>query len=75
MVVIIDGSEIGQTNIADVEEEYGVFVENLKVHLLVKGCRFNLNTRILVNPAINPRKKKKGNGYHIFTSKYFNADT
>lgn len=61
MVVIIDGSEIGQTNISNVEDEYGVFVENLKVHLLVKGCRFNLKTRMLANPAINPRKKK-GNG-------------
>lgn len=58
MVVIIDGTEIGQTNILDVEEDYGIFVENLKVHLLVKGCRFNLKTRTLANPAINPRKKK-----------------
>lgn len=58
MVVIIDGTEIGQTNISAVEEEYGIFVENLKVHLLVKGCRFNLKTRMLANPAINVRKKK-----------------
>lgn len=58
MVVIIDGSEMGQTNIIDVEDKSGVFVENLKVHLLVKGCRFDLKTRELANPAINPRNKK-----------------
>ena len=59
MVVIIDGSEIGQTNIADVKDEHAVFVENLKVHLLVKGCRFNLKSRTLANPAISTRKKKE----------------
>ena len=57
MVVIIDGSGIGQTNIADVGDDHAVFVENLKVHLLVKGCRFNLKTRTLANPAISSRKK------------------
>ncbi|MBZ9728063.1 cyanophycinase [Salegentibacter sp. JZCK2] len=60
MVVIIDGSGIEQTNIAEVEAEYGVFVENLKVHLLVKGCRFDLKTRTLANPAISQRKKNDG---------------
>ncbi|MFN3756451.1 MAG: cyanophycinase [Flavobacterium sp.] len=58
MVVIIDGSEIGQTNFAYVEDEYGVFVEDMKVHMLIKGCRFNLQTRILSNPAISPSKMK-----------------
>ena len=57
MVVLIDGTEIGQTNIPDVEDEYGVFVENLKVHLMVKGCRFNLKTRMIANPAKNPKEK------------------
>lgn len=58
MVAIIDGSEMGQSNIAEVDDEYGVFVENLKLHLLIKGCRFNLKTRKLANPAINTRTKK-----------------
>ena len=53
MVVIIDGSEMGQSNISEVEEGYGIFVENLKVHLLVKGCQFNLETRTLVNTSIS----------------------
>jgi cyanophycinase len=58
MVVIIDGKEIEQTNITDVEDNCGVFVENLKVHLLVKGCRFNLKERKLANPAVNVRDKQ-----------------
>lgn len=52
MVVIIDGRYIKQTNITNVQEGESVFVENLKVHLLIKGCRFSLNDRKLHNPAI-----------------------
>ena len=50
-VVIIDSANMGQSNIADEEDECGVFVENLKVHLLVKGCRFNLKSGMIANPA------------------------
>jgi cyanophycinase len=52
MVVIIDGRNINQTNITDVEEGEPVFVENLIVHLLVKGCQFSIADRTLANPAI-----------------------
>ncbi|MCP0912980.1 MULTISPECIES: cyanophycinase [Legionella] len=52
MVVIIDGREICQTNITSVSEGEAVFVENLRVHLLVKGCQFSMETRKLANPAI-----------------------
>lgn len=54
MVVIIDGRHINQTNITDVEEGEPVFVENLKVHLLVRGCRFSIANRSLADPAIPP---------------------
>lgn len=52
MVVIIDGRYINQTNITNVTEGETVFVENLKVHLLIKGCHFYLDKRELANPAI-----------------------
>ena len=52
MVVIIDGRDINQTNITNVKEGEAVFVENLKVHLLVKGCHFSIDKRKLSNPAI-----------------------
>ncbi|MFA5960181.1 MAG: cyanophycinase [Tatlockia sp.] len=47
MVVIIDGRNISQTNITEAYIGEPVYVENLKVHLLVKGCRFSLKTRKL----------------------------
>lgn len=56
MVVIIDCRNIGQTNITEVEDGEAVFVENLTVHLLVKGCQFSIAHRSLANPAI-PSKK------------------
>lgn len=51
MVVIIDGRLMRQTNISSALPGEPVFVENLKVHLLVKGCRFSIKTRKLYNPA------------------------
>jgi cyanophycinase len=52
MVVIIDGRNINQTNITNVKVGEAVFVENLKVHLLVKGCHFAIDKRELTNPAM-----------------------
>lgn len=57
MVVIIDGRNIDQTNINDVEEGEPVFVENLIVHLLIKGCQFSIAKRTLANPAIPLERK------------------
>jgi cyanophycinase len=59
MAVIIDGSQIGQTNINDAGEGTAVFVENLKVHLLVENCRFSLSERAFEVPAIKPSAKKQ----------------
>ena len=42
MVVIIDGRDITHTNVYKVTSGLPIYVENLKVHLLVKGCRFDL---------------------------------
>lgn len=57
-VVIIDSTNVGQSNIAEEEQdECGVFVENLQVHLLVKGCRFNLKSRMIANPTRNTTYK------------------
>lgn len=48
MVVIIDGADIGFTNIADVDDGCGVCVENLRVHALVRGNKFDLRERRFV---------------------------
>lgn len=57
MVVIIDGDHIAQTNMATASEQEALFVENLIVHLLVKGCRFSIKNRKLMNPAISRKYK------------------
>lgn len=54
MVVIIDGRSINQSNITQVHDGQPIFVENLKVHLLVKGCYFSLEKRTLNEPAMSP---------------------
>lgn len=58
MVVLIDGKHIGQTNITDAESGEPVYVEDLKVHLLVGGCRFSLKTCRPEDP-IQPRQRKR----------------
>jgi cyanophycinase len=45
MVIIIDGQELGHTNIAYAEENTAICVENLKVHILAKGNGFLLKER------------------------------
>lgn len=44
MVVIIDSRYIEQTNVSDVEKGDPIYVDNLRVHLLVRNCEFNIHT-------------------------------
>jgi len=44
MVVIIDARHIEQTNVSSVEKGEPIYVDNLRVHLLVKNCQFNIHT-------------------------------
>lgn len=44
MVVIIDAREVEQTNVYDVEKGDPIYVDNLRVHLLVRNCEFNIHT-------------------------------
>lgn len=48
MVIIIDGNEIKQTNITEIENGTPVCVENLRVHILAKGCRFSVKERRMI---------------------------
>jgi len=56
MVVIIDGKDVGQTNVSTVPDDLPIYVENLRVHLLVKNCRFDIRMAQLHNPAIDKSK-------------------
>jgi cyanophycinase len=59
MVVIIDGKEISYTNITEVDEEDPIYVENLKVHILVKGCKYHLENRLMIEPRHVHKKASK----------------
>ena len=48
MVVIIDGNEILKTNVTETEDNDPIFVENLKVDLLVKGNKFSIKERKMI---------------------------
>ncbi len=45
MVVIVDGHNIKQSNIADIAEGSPISIDNLIVHFMSKGDKYNLNTR------------------------------
>ncbi len=57
MVVIIDGSEIEQTNITEITDGDPIYVENLKVHLLAKGSKFSIAERKIIYKNINGKKR------------------
>ena len=48
MVVIIDGQDVGHTNIAYAKEDTPLCIENLRVHILSSGSGYLLNERKFV---------------------------
>jgi cyanophycinase len=58
MIVVIDGSEIQQTNITDADESTPIYVENLKVHLLAKNSKFSIAERRVMKEKKEAAKKK-----------------
>ena len=58
MVIIIDGKDIGHTNIAYAEDETPLCVENLKVHILKKGNGFLLKERQFVPSKLDSEREK-----------------
>ena len=50
MVVIIDGRNIDKTNIHTVDDNCPIYVENLKVHLLVKNCILRIADNEIIAP-------------------------
>ncbi len=52
-VIIVDGSDIGHSNILDIEEGGGIAVENLRIHSLVSGYGYDFKQRRLLIPTGN----------------------
>jgi len=44
MVIIIDGRYIEETNVSTALKGAPIYVDNLRVHLLVRNCEFNIST-------------------------------
>ncbi len=58
MVIIIDGNDVGHTNIAYAPVDSPLCIENLRVHVLCKGSGYNLEKRKFV-PSIEDLKEEK----------------
>jgi len=61
MVIIIDGKDIGHTNIAYVDEGAAICVENLRVHILCRNNGFLLEERTFI-PAKEDLAMEKAKG-------------
>lgn len=59
MVIIIDGANIGHTNIAYAEEGYPLNIENLTVHILSHGTNFLLKERKFIPSRGDMQKLRK----------------
>jgi cyanophycinase len=58
MVIIIDGKDIGHTNIAYADEDYPLNIEGLKVHILSNGTKFLLKERQFIPSAEDMQKER-----------------
>ncbi|MES2618581.1 MAG: cyanophycinase [Bacteroidota bacterium] len=52
-VVIIDGRHIRHNNIADIEEGASISVENMIVHIMEKGNKYNARTKVFEAADVN----------------------
>lgn len=44
-VTIVDGDQIGSTNVAEIEKGGVVAVSDIRIHVLTSGCSFDIHTR------------------------------
>jgi cyanophycinase len=51
-VVIVDGSEIGHSNIMTIEPGLPIAVENIRIHSLVHGYSYNFKKRLFIKPTM-----------------------
>ncbi|MCE3225531.1 MAG: cyanophycinase [Bacteroidetes bacterium] len=62
MVIIIDGKDVGHTNIAYAENDTPLCIESLKIHVLCNGCGFRFSDRKFIPSKENLRIEKKLKG-------------
>ncbi len=71
MVIIIDGRYITRCNIRTVKTADPIYVNNLHVHLLIRGCRFSFQTKKLCRPQRSIADKNIKKNKKIFGKKLF----
>lgn len=59
MVVIIDGHDIGASNVADVPDGAPLFVENLRVHCMIRGNTYHLRERQFYSSSQEPEARSQ----------------
>ena len=57
-VIIVDGSDIGHSNIIDIEPGEPIAVENIRIHSLVNGYGYDFKNRCVVTPELNKKQNK-----------------
>ena len=55
-VIIVDGCDIGHSNIMDIQSGGPIAVENVRIHSLVNGYGFNFKTRAFITPITTETK-------------------
>ena len=60
LIVIFDGKDISHSNIADIEAGYAIAVQNVIVHTLVKGYRYDLLSREYIRSNSELDQSKSG---------------
>lgn len=56
-VIIVDGSEIGYSNLMSIEPGGAIAVENIRIHSLVHGYGYNFKKRKFLAPKANPSEE------------------
>jgi len=57
-VIIVDGSDIGHSNIIDIEPGEPIAVENIRIHSLVNGYGYDFKNRRVLTPELKKRSDK-----------------
>ena len=58
-VIIVDGSDIGHSNIIDIEPGEPIAVENIRIHSLVNGYGYDFKNRRVLTPEFKTKNKRK----------------
>ena len=56
-VILVDGSEIGYSNLMSIEPGGAIAVENIRIHSLVHGYGYNFKKRKFLAPTANPSEE------------------